>query len=74
MIRDELIIILTLQANAVIDKIGFPPYILNKTELDARYEELEINPDEYFGNNLRDLKYNIKRNFEKLRKSPDKRR
>ena len=28
------------QANAVIDKIGFPPYILNKTELDDKYKEV----------------------------------
>ena len=28
------------QANAVVDKIGFPAYILNKTALDKRYERV----------------------------------
>ncbi len=36
--------------------------------------QLEIKPDEYFLNNVRDLKFNMKRNMDKLRKAPDKTR
>jgi len=60
------------KANAVVDMIGFPQYIMNTTALDQRYEGLAIAPDEYFMNNLRDLKFNVKRNFDKLRKKPEK--
>ena len=36
--------------------------------------QLEINADEYFRNNVRDLQFNMKRNMDKLRKAPDKKR
>lgn len=60
------------KANAVVDMIGFPEFILNSTQLDNRYKELEIHSDEYFLNNYRALLYTMKRNFDKLRQPPDK--
>ena len=30
------------QANAVVDMIGFPPYIMNATALDERYQEVRL--------------------------------
>ncbi|XP_008209638.1 endothelin-converting enzyme homolog isoform X1 [Nasonia vitripennis] len=54
------------KANAITDMIGFPDFILNPTELDERYQDLSIKPNEYFFNNIRVNKYNLKRNLEKL--------
>ena len=34
------------QANAVLDLIGFPEYILNHTALDERYEEVNVRYEE----------------------------
>ncbi|XP_070206697.1 endothelin-converting enzyme homolog [Littorina saxatilis] len=60
------------KANAVVDMIGFPKYILNTTRLDQDYQLLQINESEYFLNNIRNLKFSLRKNFEKLRKSPKK--
>ncbi|XP_041378589.1 endothelin-converting enzyme homolog isoform X2 [Gigantopelta aegis] len=60
------------KANAVVDMIGFPEYILNATQLDKEYDRLKINSSEYFQNNMRNLKFALIRNMEKLRQSPKK--
>lgn len=59
------------KANAVIDMIGFPAYIKNKTRLDKEYNELTIRGDEYFWNNVRNLYFLQKKDLIKLRKSPE---
>ncbi|KAI0232823.1 Endothelin-converting enzyme 1 [Lamellibrachia satsuma] len=59
-------------ADAINDKIGFPAFILNRTALDERYKDLEVKENEYFLNNLRDQRYTMKRNLNKLRKKSDK--
>ncbi|XP_076451587.1 endothelin-converting enzyme homolog isoform X3 [Babylonia areolata] len=58
------------KANAVVDMIGFPKYILNVTQLDDEYRLLYINESEYFQNNIRNLKFILRKNAEKLRKPP----
>ncbi|XP_071145795.1 endothelin-converting enzyme homolog isoform X1 [Mytilus edulis] len=59
------------KANAVIDMIGFPAFINNKTRLDKEYSGLIINGDEYFWNNVRNLYFIQKKDLAKLRKSPE---
>lgn len=54
------------KADAISDMIGFPDFILNSNELDERYRDLTIKQNEYFMNNLRVNKYNLKKNLEKL--------
>lgn len=54
------------KADAITDMIGFPEYILNNTQLDEKYEDLELNAKEYFNNNLRINEFNLKKNLEKL--------
>ncbi|KAK2148889.1 hypothetical protein LSH36_477g02015 [Paralvinella palmiformis] len=60
------------KADAVVDMIGFPPYILNTTALNEKYDKLFINESEYFQNNIRVLKFSIKKNLDKLRKPPER--
>lgn len=54
------------KANAIADMIGFPDFILQPSELDERYRNLSIKQNEYFQNNLRVNKYNLRKNLEKL--------
>jgi endothelin-converting enzyme len=54
------------KANAITDMIGFPNFILLHSELDERYRDLGIKQYEYFQNNLRVSKYNLRKNLEKL--------
>lgn len=54
------------KADAITDMIGFPDFILNANELDERYKELTIKPNEYFQNNIRVNIYNLRKNLEKL--------
>lgn len=54
------------KANAITDMIGFPDFILNPTDLDERYRDLSIKPNEYFLNNIRVSKYNFKKALERL--------
>ncbi|XP_011675430.2 endothelin-converting enzyme homolog [Strongylocentrotus purpuratus] len=60
------------KANAIIDLIGFPDYILNPEKLDASYAELELNSSEYFMNNIRVLQFHVKRQLQQLRKTVDR--
>lgn len=59
------------KANSVIDMIGFPEYILNKTRLNNEYKTLKINESEYFQNNIRNLYFELQKNAALLRKSPE---
>ncbi|KAI4495872.1 hypothetical protein M0802_008278 [Mischocyttarus mexicanus] len=54
------------KANAITDMIGFPDFILNPSDLDERYRDLLIKPNEYFQNNIRVSKYTLKKALEKL--------
>lgn len=54
------------KANAITDMIGFPDFILQPSDLDERYRDLAIKQNEYFQNNLRVNKYNLRKNLEKL--------
>lgn len=54
------------KANAITDMVGFPNFILNPYELDERYKDLAIKQNEYFQNNIRVNKYNLRKNLEKL--------
>lgn len=38
-------------------RIGYPDFILNKSELDDRYKEVQIHPDKYFENILNILQH-----------------
>ncbi|GAB1602197.1 endothelin-converting enzyme homolog isoform X2 [Argonauta hians] len=58
------------KANGVVDKIGFPPNILNNTKLDKIYELLEINSSEYFWNNVKNNNFLMITMLKKLRKPP----
>lgn len=60
------------KANAITDMIGFPNFILNASELDDRYRDLAIKPTEYFYNNIRVNKYNLRKNLEKLNRPVNK--
>ncbi|XP_076293708.1 M13 family metallopeptidase neprilysin 3 isoform X1 [Lasioglossum baleicum] len=60
------------KANAITDMIGFPNFILNPYELDERYRELTVRQNEYFANNIRVNKYNLKKNLDKLDKPVNK--
>ncbi|XP_017767260.1 PREDICTED: endothelin-converting enzyme 1 isoform X2 [Eufriesea mexicana] len=54
------------KVNAITDMIGFPNFILNPAKLDERYKDLTIKQNEYFQNNIRVNKYNLRKNLEKL--------
>ncbi|XP_049881763.1 endothelin-converting enzyme homolog isoform X2 [Pectinophora gossypiella] len=55
-----------IKADAITDMIGFPDYILDKSELDKQYEELEVKPNEYFENNINFNKYSLRNDLKKL--------
>lgn len=54
------------KADAISDMIGFPDYILNPQLLDERYKTLDIDPNNYFDNNVKLNVFNLKKNLEKL--------
>ncbi|XP_071805577.1 endothelin-converting enzyme 2-like isoform X1 [Asterias amurensis] len=55
------------KANAILDLIGFPDFILAHKKLDASYEELEINSTDYFGNNIRISQFHTRQELQELR-------
>jgi len=59
------------KARSVVNMIGFPEYILNATRLDKKYIDLEVTEGEYFLNNYKAIKFNTRRNLQKLRRPPD---
>ncbi|XP_022085466.1 endothelin-converting enzyme homolog isoform X3 [Acanthaster planci] len=56
------------KANAILDLIGFPDYILNSKKLDESYGDLEINSTDYFGNNIRINQFHTRQELQELRK------
>ncbi|CAH2060687.1 unnamed protein product, partial [Iphiclides podalirius] len=55
-----------IKADAITDMIGFPDYILNKDELNKQYAELEVQPNEYFENNIAFNVFSLKNDLKKL--------
>lgn len=45
------------KVEAMMLRIGYPDFILNKKELDDRYKEVSIHPDKYFENILNILQH-----------------
>lgn len=45
------------KVDAMMLRIGYPDFILNKKELDDRYKEVKIHPDKYFENILNILQH-----------------
>ncbi|KAJ0177356.1 hypothetical protein K1T71_007365 [Dendrolimus kikuchii] len=45
------------KVDAMMLRIGYPDFILNKNELDERYKEVKIHPDKYFENILNILQH-----------------
>lgn len=60
------------KANAITDMIGFPDFIMNPSDLDERYRDLLIKPNEYFQNNIRVSKYTLKKALERLDQTVNK--
>lgn len=54
------------KVDAISDIIGFPDYILNPQLLDEQYKMLEIDPNNYFENNIKLKVFDLKKNLEKL--------
>ncbi|XP_063218955.1 neprilysin-4-like isoform X2 [Bacillus rossius redtenbacheri] len=54
------------KAEAMMLKIGYPDFILSSGELNERYRELVINPDEYFENTLSVLQFLAKAEMNRL--------
>lgn len=63
---DETRLLAEEKADAISDMIGFPNYILDASQLDEKYKDLEIDKKQYFENNLRLNTYNLKKNLERL--------
>ena len=56
------------KADAITDMIGFPDYILNKEDIDAKYADFRVNKSEYFENNIRFHRYLQMENLAKIDK------
>lgn len=59
-------VLATLKVNGMELKIGYPDYILNEDELNAKYEDLDIRPDRYFENILNVLQHLTRTEQKKL--------
>lgn len=55
-----------MKVNGMSLKIGYPDYILNEEELDAKYEDLDIHPEHYFENILNVLQHLTRTEQKKL--------
>ncbi|XP_065318657.1 endothelin-converting enzyme homolog [Gordionus sp. m RMFG-2023] len=62
------------KVDAVKNKIGFPEYLLDSKLLDEKYEGLEFSVDDYFGNNLRQIPFYVRKALRKLKLPVDKSR
>uniref|UniRef100_A0AAR5Q8X8 Endothelin-converting enzyme 1 n=1 Tax=Dendroctonus ponderosae TaxID=77166 RepID=A0AAR5Q8X8_DENPD len=60
------------KADAISDMIGYPEFIKDVDNLDAKYENLTIRPDTYFDNNVNIIYYNLKKNLEKINEPVNK--
>ncbi|XP_071839766.1 endothelin-converting enzyme 1-like isoform X1 [Apostichopus japonicus] len=60
------------KANAILDLIGFPNFILDEEKLDKFYEEVDINATAYFRNSVEVLRFMYQSQVEGLRKATDR--
>ncbi|XP_041377797.1 neprilysin-1-like [Gigantopelta aegis] len=60
------------KADAMVEKIGYPNFILNNTELDKEYENVDFYPDRYFDNVVANIKSIALTSLKKLREPVDK--
>ncbi|OWF36277.1 neprilysin-like [Mizuhopecten yessoensis] len=62
------------KADAIVEKIGYPSYILNDTALDDDYRNVYFHSDKYFENVLENIKSIALANMARLREPVDKTR
>ncbi|XP_045592012.1 endothelin-converting enzyme homolog isoform X2 [Procambarus clarkii] len=62
------------KASSISEMIGFPDYILNKAELDAKFTDLKIKENDFFQNNVRVNNFIVKENLARLFKPVNKTR
>jgi len=62
------------KADSMPGKIGYPDYILDPNELDKKFEDLTLSPDDFFGNNLRVTELHTKETLLRLFKPVNKTR
>ncbi|KAK4877932.1 hypothetical protein RN001_010438 [Aquatica leii] len=60
------------KADAISDMIGYPEFILHPSQLDERYNILDIRRDEYFENNIKINFYALRKNLEKINEPVNK--
>jgi len=56
------------KAQAISDMIGYPSFIEDETALDAKYSDLKIDPNDYFGNGMASRNFGFLDNMRKLEK------
>lgn len=54
------------KADLISGMFGFPDYILDPEKLDDKYDDLQIDQNQYFENNLKLNAYNLRKNLERL--------
>lgn len=59
------------KANAIVERIGYPAYILNETILANMYDHVEYYPDTYFTNVITAIKWSGMMNLKQLRQPVD---
>lgn len=57
-----------IKARAISDMIGYPSFIEDANELNAKYAELKIAADDYFGNGMASRRFALVDNMKKLDK------
>ncbi|XP_050438919.1 endothelin-converting enzyme homolog isoform X2 [Adelges cooleyi] len=51
------------KADAISDMIGYPDYIMDAQQMEDKYKDLIVNPDEYFMNMIRAIQFNFRQNL-----------
>ncbi|XP_023931148.1 neprilysin-4-like [Lingula anatina] len=64
----------TEKAATMLEKIGYPPYVLNNKELNANYEQLTISADNYFENMLACFRHTAIHDLKQLSLTPNRTR
>ncbi|XP_055877780.1 endothelin-converting enzyme 2-like [Biomphalaria glabrata] len=62
------------KAESMTNQIGFPDWILNPSKLDAYYDSLVVNPDDFWGNFINANQFQSNQILESYQKPPDKRK
>ena len=57
-----------MKAQAISDMIGYPSFIEDENLLDEKYADLQIHPNDYFGNGMRSRNYAFIDNMRKIEK------